>query len=65
MNRDRAIEYINQLLINEYNLMQDRKLDYGSNDYGEEVYDKKATESELDEIVNAQRFMDLQTEEDI
>ena len=65
MNRDRAIEYINQLLINEYNLMQDRKLDYGSNDYGEEVYDKEATESELDEIVNAQRFMDLQTEEDI
>ena len=65
MERDRAIEYINQLLINEYNLMQDRKLDYGSNDYGEEVYDKKATESELDEIVNAQRFMDLQTEEDI
>ena len=45
--------------------MQDRKLDYGSNDYGEEVYDKEATESELDEIVNAQRFMDLQTEEDI
>ncbi len=65
MERDRAIEYINQLLINEYNLMQDRKLDYGSNDYGEEVYDKEATESELDEIVNAQRFMDLQTEEDI
>ncbi len=64
MERDRAIEYINQLLINEYNLMQDRKLDYGSNDYGEEVYDKEATESELDEIVNAQRFMDLQTEED-
>ena len=57
MNRDRAIEYINQLLINEYNLMQDRKLDYGSNDYGEEVYDKEATESELDEIVNAQNFM--------
>ena len=65
MDRSRAIEYINQLLIDEYNLMQDRKLDYGDNDYGEEVYDKEATESELDEIVNAQRFMDLQTEEDI
>ena len=64
MDRDRAIEYINQLLIDEYNLMQDRKLDYGANDYGEEVYDKEATESELDEIVNAQRFMDLQTEEE-
>ena len=65
MDRGRAIEYINQLLIDEYNHMQDRKLDYGSNDYGEEIYDKEATESELDEIVNAQRFMDLQTEENI
>ena len=64
MDRDRAIEYINQLLIDEYNLMQDRKLDYGASDYGEEVYDREATESELNEIVNAQRFMDLQTEED-
>ena len=60
MNRDRAIEYINQLLIDEYNLMQDRKLDT-SNPC---LYDDEATESELDEIVNAQRFMDLQTEED-
>ena len=57
MDKGRAIEYINQLLINEYNLMQDRKLDYGANDYGEEVYDKEATESELEEIVNAQDFM--------
>ena len=57
MDRSRAIEYINQLLIDEYNLMQDRKLDYGANDYGEEVYDKEATESELEEIVNAQDFM--------
>jgi len=61
MDRDRAIEYINQLLIDEYNLMQDRKLDT-SNPC---LFDKEATESELDEIVNAQRFMDLQTEEDI
>ena len=57
MDRDRAIQYINELLNSEYDLMQDRKLDYGSNDYGEEVYDKEATESELDEIVNAQNFM--------
>ena len=61
MDRGRAIEYINQLLIDEYNLMQDRKLDT-SNPC---LFDKEATESELDEIVNAQRFMDLQTEENI
>ena len=64
MDRDRAIEYINQLLINEYNLIQDRKLDYGSNDYGEEVYDDEATESELDEIVNAQNFITYILKED-
>ena len=61
MDRDRAIEYINELLNSEYDLMQDRKLDT-SNPC---LYDDEATESELDEIVNAQRFMDLQTEEDI
>ena len=54
MDRDRAIEYINQLLIDEYNLMQDRKLDT-SNPC---LYDDEATESELDEIVNAQKFME-------
>ena len=53
MNRDRAIEYINQLLNSEYDLMQDRKLDT-SNPC---LYDDEATESELDEIVNAQNFM--------
>ena len=58
MDRDRAIDYINELLNSEYDLMQDRKLDLGSNDYGEEVYDKEATESEIDEIVNAQKFME-------
>ena len=61
MDRDRAIEYINELLNSEYDLMQDRKLD-SSNPC---LYDKEATESELEEIVNAQRFMDLQTEEEI
>ena len=60
MDRDRAIDYINELLNSEYDLMQDRKLDT-SNPC---LYDDEATESELDEIVNAQRFMDLQTEED-
>ena len=61
MDRDRAIDYINELLNSEYDLMEDLKLD-SSNPC---LYDKEATESELDEIVNAQRFMDLQTEEEI
>ena len=60
MDRDRAIDYINELLNSEYDLMQDRKLDT-SNPC---LYDDEATESELNEIINAQRFMDLQTEED-
>ena len=62
MNRDRAIEYINQLLNSEYDLMQDRKLD---SNYESDKDLKEATESELDEIVNAQRFMDRLSEEDI
>ena len=62
MNRESAILYINQMLNNEYNLIQDRKSD---SNYESDKDLKEATESELDEIVNAQRFMDLQTEEDI
>jgi len=53
MDRDRAIEYINELLNSEYDLMQDRKLDSSNPN----LYDKEATESEIDEIVNAQEFM--------
>ena len=53
MDRDRAIEYINELLNSEYDLMQDRKLDSSN----PSLYDKEATESEIDEIVNAQEFM--------
>ena len=53
MDKDRAIEYINELLNSEYDLMQDRKLDT-SNPC---LYDDEATESEIDEIVNAQDFM--------
>ena len=53
MDRDRAIEYINQLLNSEYDLMQDRKLDTSDPN----LYDDEATESEIDEIVNAQEFM--------
>ena len=57
MDRDKAITYINQLLIDEYNLMQDRKFDTSEPC----LADKEATESELKEIENAQKFMDLQT----
>ena len=53
MERDRAIEYINELLNSEYDLMQDRKLDT----FNPSLYDDEATESEIDEIVNAQEFM--------
>ena len=53
MDRNRAIEYINQLLNSEYDLMQDRKLDTSN----PSLYDKEATESEIDEIVNAQEFI--------
>ena len=53
MDRDRAIEYINELLNSEYDLMQDRKLDTSN----PSLYDDEATESELNEIINAQDFM--------
>tara|TARA_R100001440_G_scaffold31898_1_gene50470 strand:- start:666 stop:854 length:189 start_codon:yes stop_codon:yes gene_type:complete len=62
MNRESAILYINQMLSNEYNLIQDRKFD---SNYESDKDLKKATESELDEIVNAQRFMDRLFKEDI
>ena len=62
MNRESAILYINQMLSNEYNLIQDRKFD---SNYESDKDLKKTTESELDEIVNAQRFMDRLFKEDI
>jgi len=60
MDRDRAIDYINQLLNSEYDLMQDRKLDTSN----PSLYDDEATESELNEIVNAQDFMTYILKED-
>ena len=60
MDRDRAIDYINELLNSEYDLMQDRKLDTSN----PSLYDKEATESELEEIVNAQDFMTYILKED-
>ena len=56
---DLAIEYINQMLSDQYNLIEDRKLD---KDYESDKELKESTESELSEIINAQRYMDLQTE---
>ena len=53
MDRDRAIEYINELLNSEYDLMKDRKLDTSN----PSLYDHEATESEIDEITNAQEFI--------
>ena len=53
MDKDRAIEYINELLNSEYDLMQDRKLDTSN----PSLYDDEATESEIDQIVNAQEFI--------
>ena len=53
MDRDRAIQYINELLNSEYDLMQDRKLDTSN----PSLYDDEATESEIDEITNAQEFI--------
>ena len=53
MDRDRAIQYINELLNSEYDLMQDRKLDTSN----PSLYDDEATVSEIDEIVNAQEFI--------
>ena len=62
MNQENAISYINQMLNNEYNLIQDRKSD---SNYESDKDLKETTESELDEIINAQRFMDRLSEEDI
>ena len=56
---DLAIEYINQMLSDQYSLIEDRKLD---KDYKSDEELKESTESELREIENAQRYMDLQTE---
>ena len=62
MNKEMAIEYINQMLKDQYSLIEDRKLD---KDYESDEELKEMTEHELAEIENAQRYMDLQTEEGI
>ena len=54
MHKDRAIQYINELLNSQYDLMQLRKLD-SNYELDEDL--KEATLDELFEIVNAQEFM--------
>ena len=54
-NKDLAIEYINQMLNDQYKLIEDRKLDP---DYIQDQELKESTELELAEIVNAEKFMD-------
>ncbi len=54
MNKEMAIEYINQMLKDEYDLMQERKTDTSDPN----LFDLEATNSEIDEIVNAQQFME-------
>ena len=56
---DLAIEYINQMLSDQYSLIDERK-DDPNYESDEEL--KEDTESELSEIRNAQRYMDLQKE---
>ena len=56
---DLAIEYINQMLSDQYSLIEERKLD---KDYELDEELKEMTEHELSEIRNAQRYMDLQEE---
>jgi len=62
MYRDQAIDYINQLLKETHDLIEDRKLDP---DYGKDQDLKEFNESELAEIINAQKFMDYIIQFDI
>ena len=62
MYRDQAIDYINQLLQETYELIEDRKLDP---DYGKDQDLKEFNESEAAEIINAQKFMDYIIQFDI
>lgn len=54
VNKDEAIDYINELLNSEYHLMQDRKLDTSN----PSLYDEEGTEDEIKSIENAQKFME-------
>ena len=53
-NKNLAIEYINQMLNDQYKLIEDRKLDPS---YEQDQELKESTEIELAEIVNALKFI--------
>jgi len=53
-NKDLAIEYISQMLSDQYKLIEERKLDQ---DFNQDQELKESTELELAEIVNAQKFI--------
>tara|TARA_Y100000114_G_scaffold32128_1_gene27670 strand:- start:1121 stop:1303 length:183 start_codon:yes stop_codon:yes gene_type:complete len=53
-NKNLAIEYINQMLSDQSKLIEDRKLDQ---DFNQDQELKESTETELAEIVNAQKFI--------
>ena len=53
-NKDLAIEYINQMLSDQYKLIEDRKLDLN---YNQDQELKESTELELAEIINAEKFI--------
>ena len=59
---DLAIEYISDLLRDRQDLLEERKLDPS---YIQDQDLQDTTQSELAQIINAQRFMDLQKEENI
>ena len=54
LNKDSAIEYINQMLNDQYKLIEDRRLDPS---YEQDQELKESTEIELAEIVNALKFI--------
>jgi len=53
-NKNLAIDYINQMLDDQYKLIEDRKLDPS---YEQDQELKESTELELAEIVNSQKFI--------
>ena len=53
-NKNLAIEYINQMLNDQYKLIEDRRLDPS---YEQDQELKESTELELAEIVNSQKFI--------
>ncbi len=53
-NKNLAIEYINQMLNDQYKLIEDKRLDPN---YEQDQELKESTELELAEIVNALKFI--------